>query len=89
MRNEGEEENPLLAEARAVMGIDESAKGEDDGLEDTFLQVSAGAIHIQQFSEISPSTFHLQSIFDKAAAENEVVVGKYYILPEIRPIALL
>ena len=40
--NEGEEEEALLAEARAAMGIDDSAKGEDDGLEDTFLQVSEG-----------------------------------------------
>ena len=34
----GEEEAALLAEARGVLGIDDSA-GSDDGLEDTFLQV--------------------------------------------------
>ena len=36
----GEEEAALLAEARGVLGIDDSA-GSDDGLEDTFLQVRA------------------------------------------------
>ena len=46
MWHEGEEEEALLAEARVAMGIDDSAKGEDDGLEDTFLQVSEGALHI-------------------------------------------
>ena len=47
MRHEGEEEDPLLAEARDVLGMAGSATGEDDGLEDTFLQVSVGAIHTQ------------------------------------------
>ena len=35
------EEAALLAEARGVMGIDDSAGDEDDGLEDTFLQVKS------------------------------------------------
>ena len=45
MWHEGEEEKALLAEARVAMGIDDSAKGEDDGLEDTFLQVSERGSH--------------------------------------------
>ena len=38
MRNSEGEEAALLAEARGVLGIDDSVAA-DDGLEDTFLQV--------------------------------------------------
>ena len=50
------EEAALLAEARGVMGIDDSAGDEDDGLEDTFLQVRGnGAVLVKTCSTVTPA----------------------------------